>query len=73
MKLIVFLISFIAAAWVFYDARSRGKGIVVAFLWCLGAQVLLIVFLPLWLFVRPERYPNIVIVERPRHCPYCGK
>lgn len=65
MKFTILLISFIAAAWVFYDSRERGKGIIVAFLWCLGTQVLPIIFLPFWLYVRPERNRIVVVVERP--------
>lgn len=73
MKFIVFVISFVAAAWVFFDSRERGKGIIIAFLWCLGTQVLPIVFLPLWLYVRPERCLKVVIVEKQESCANCGK
>lgn len=73
MKFMLFLLSLLVGAWVFYDARSRGKGVVVAFLWCLGTQALMIVFLPLWLYVRPERCPQIVIVEKSTRCAHCGK
>ena len=73
MKAVYFLISLFAAAWVFSDAREQGKGNAVAFLWCLGTQLLLIVFLPLWLIVRHERYRNILVVERPVRCAHCGK
>jgi hypothetical protein len=59
MKAVYFLIS-LFAAWVFYDAQKRGKGTIVAFLWCLGTQLIPIIFLPLWLTKRPEQYQNIV-------------
>jgi len=65
VKYILLLVTFFAAAWVFFDARERGKGIIVAFLWCLGTQLLPIVVLPLWLFKRPERWQKVVIIERP--------
>lgn len=63
MHFIYVLITFIVAAWVFYDARERGKGIIVAFLWCMGTQLLPIIVLPLWLFKRPERYQRVVIIR----------
>jgi hypothetical protein len=44
MKSVYFLISLFAAAWVFYDAKTRGRDNAVAFLWCLGTQLLVIVF-----------------------------
>ena len=47
------LIAVAAAGWVFYDARKRGKGYGGAFLWSLGTFLILIIFLPLWLFFRP--------------------
>jgi hypothetical protein len=73
MKSIYFLLSLFAAALVFYDAKMRGRDNAVAFLWCLGTQLLVIVFLPLWLWGRPEKYPAIQIVERPTRCAHCGK
>lgn len=39
MKYIVFMLSFIAAVWVFIDARQRGKGLIVSLLWCAGTQL----------------------------------
>jgi hypothetical protein len=65
MKFSLLMISLIVTAWVFFDARERGKGIFVAFLWCLGTQLLTIIFLPLWLINRPERCQKVVIIERP--------
>lgn len=73
MKYLVLFISLLVGAWVFYDARLRGKGIVVAVLWCLGTQVLPIFFLPLWLIVRPERCLKVVIVQKTSRCTDCGE
>lgn len=61
MKYVVFLLTFIAAAWVFFDARERGKGIIVSFLWCLGTQLLPMIVLPLWLFKRPEKLGCVIV------------
>jgi hypothetical protein len=73
MKSLYFLISLFAAAWVFYDAKTRDRGNAVSFFWCLGTQLLLIVFLPLWLFLRPEKYSGIQVIESPARCAHCGK
>jgi energy-coupling factor transporter transmembrane protein EcfT len=73
MKVIGMLVVLIIAFWVFSDARSRGKSISVAFGWFLGTLLLLIFFLPLWLIVRPKRYPDVVIVNKPKLCAHCGK
>jgi len=64
MKFTVVVLTFIAAGWVFFDARERGKGMIVAFLWCLGTQLLPIIVLPLWLIKRPERMQRVIIVGR---------
>jgi hypothetical protein len=61
MEFTVAILTLLAAAWVFFDARERGKGIVVAFLWCLGTQLLPIIILPLWIIKRPERY---IVIQR---------
>jgi hypothetical protein len=44
----------LVGAWVMMDAMRRGKSDGVAFLWGLGTILALIVFLPLWLMVRPR-------------------
>ena len=61
MEFTVAILTLLAAAWVFFDARERGKGIVVAFLWCLGTQLLPIIILPLWIIKRPER---CIVIQR---------
>ncbi len=73
MASVYFLISLFAAAWVFYDAKSRGKSNAVSFLWCLGTQLLLLVFLPAWLLLRPNSHPSVMIVENPVRCAHCGR
>lgn len=65
-----FLFSIIVAVWVFSDARSRGKDNGVAFGWFLGTLFLLMVFLPIWLIVRPKSYPKTLLVEEPARCTH---
>lgn len=47
------LVALAAAAWVLYDGRRRGLAWIRAFFWSLATFLVLIVFLPLWLFMRP--------------------
>lgn len=63
MKFTIIILTVIAAAWVFFDARERGKGIIVAFLWCLGTQLLPIIVFPLWLIKRPEQLQKVIVVR----------
>jgi hypothetical protein len=64
VKVTVFFITLLISAWVFFDAQERGKGIVIAFLWCLGTQLLPIIILPLWLIKRPGKYRNASFIKR---------
>ena len=73
MEIIGLFIALLIAAWVFSDAKSRGKGNGSAFLWFLGVFLLLIVFLPLWFFLRPKKELEIVIADKPKLCVNCGK
>lgn len=73
MKLIGILFVLFIAFWVFSDARSRGKSFTVAVGWFLGTLFLMIFFLPLWLIVRPKKYPDTVPADKPKLCPHCGK
>lgn len=73
MEIIGALIAFFAGLWVFSDARSRGKSNGGAFLWLLGTWIILIVFLPLWLFVRPKKTFEVSVVDKPTMCVSCGK
>lgn len=74
MEIIGLFIAFLIAAWVFSDAKSRGKSSGSAFLWCLGTFLLLIIFLPLWFFLRPKKESEIVIIaDKPKLCLDCGK
>jgi hypothetical protein len=58
---------------VFSDAKSRGKSTVGAFIWSLLTFMLLIVFLPLWLIVRPKKSFGVSVIEKPTLCVNCGK
>ena len=44
----------IAAGWTFEDSRKRGMDISSAWVWAIGVFLLLIVFLPLYLWRRPQ-------------------
>lgn len=52
MEYVGLIIGFFAAIWVFLDAKDRGKGGGVAYLWFLGVFIIWAIFLPLWLIVR---------------------
>lgn len=72
-EFIGFLIALAVAFWVFSDARARGKSTGSAFLWCLGTLLLLIVFLPLWLILRPKKDFEFKVIDKPTLCMHCGK
>ena len=63
MEFIGLAIAFIAAFWVYSDAKNRGKTTGKAFLWFLGVFFVLILFLPLWLITRPKV----------KLCAHCGQ
>jgi energy-coupling factor transporter transmembrane protein EcfT len=73
MEIIALFIALLVAAWVFSDAKSRGKENGIAFLWFLGVFFLLIIFLPLWFIFRPKKDSEIVILDKPKLCQECGK
>ena len=73
MELVGLFVALIIAAWVYSDAKSRGKASGPALLWSLGVLLLLIIFLPLWFFLRPKKESEIVIADRPKLCAECGK
>ncbi len=66
-------IALLIAGWVFSDAKSRGKSTGSATLWFFGTWSLLIVFLPLWLILRPQKEERIIIAHSPTMCVHCGK
>ena len=84
---ISFIIGFIAAYWVYNDARGRGHELGTALLWSLGTLAMMIVFLPLYLLIgrkprmtgagRQRRDETIIDVEATPveetvPCPMCG-
>lgn len=83
---ISFVIGFIAAYWVYNDARGRGHELGTAILWSLGTLAMMIVFLPLYLLFgrRPRmtgagsRKDDTIIdveatpVHETIHCPMCA-
>ena len=58
-------IALIVAAWVYSDAKERGSSSPI--LWAFGVFAMLIIFLPLYLIMRPSRNRTIKL------CPHCGK
>jgi len=69
------IIAFVAR-WVYTDASTRGKTQGVSLFWSLGTFFLLIVFLPLWLILRPAQVVSPVIhtvAHEPKLCSACGK
>lgn len=64
--LLVFSIVLIVSAWVYSDAKNRGSSI--PGLWGMLVFACLILFLPLYLIMRPTRARHDVYL-----CPHCGK
>ena len=73
MELLALVILLITSAWVFSDAKARGKSGGSAFMWSLGTFLLLIIFLPLWLIVRPKLSSELTVIAKPKLCVHCGK
>jgi hypothetical protein len=73
MKFIFFIVVLAIAFWVFSDARARGKSLLVALFWFFGTMMLMIVFLPLWLLVRPKWGYEVVDSNKQTMCIHCGK
>lgn len=69
--LLVLFILLIIGAWVYSDAKSRNSSSPV--LWALSVMALMIVFLPLYLIMRPPKNNAIVAKNAPLLCPHCGK
>lgn len=84
MAAISFLIAFIAAYWVYNDARGRGHDLGSALLWSIGTLAMLIIVLPLYLLLgrkprmkSPQSGPDIIDVEatvvgETVRCTMCG-
>lgn len=84
MAAISFLIAFIAAYWVYNDARGRGHDLGSALLWSVGTLAMLIIVLPLYLLLgrkprvkSPKSGPDIIDVEatvvgETVRCTMCG-
>jgi hypothetical protein len=78
MEIVVgFAIALIAGVWVYNDAQKRGSAFALG--WAIGTVGLLIVFLPLWLFIRPPLVTSLCAgCEKYYHggvsfCPNCGQ
>jgi len=70
MRLIGLMIAAGVAIWVYMDAKNRGYKTLSASGWMLGVFLLMIVFLPLYLFTRPKQIKRMEILTP---CKYCGK
>jgi len=72
-----FAIALLAGAWVYKDAQKRGSASALG--WAIGTVGLLIVFLPLWLVIRPPLSTSLCArCEKHYHgdasfCPNCGQ
>jgi len=73
MWLILIIIPLLIAWWVAIDARKRGYSKSAALIWFLGVWLALIVFLPLYLIIRPKTPRQGAPEGETRVCPYCGK
>jgi hypothetical protein len=77
--LIALAILVAASAWVYSDAKTRGKGDGEALIWSILTFALLIVFLPLWLIMRPVTpgevvSPTLAVPQGGvKLCARCGK
>lgn len=79
------LIPLLAAFWVYVDVKENGRPDGQALLWALGTFLALIIFLPLWLFVRWKDKQSKAVrycsschhplkdIPGACYCPYCGK
>ncbi len=74
------VIAALIAGWVRYDAKKRGLKTSAAVGWGVGVFLLLIVFLPLYLWMRSKNFPVSPLAMAPQNpapiagvpCPYCG-
>lgn len=67
MEFLAFGLLFVAAGWVYSDAKERGSSSPVG--WAIGVLALFIVFFPLYFFMRPTKRNNSIT----NLCPHCGK
>ena len=63
-------IALLAGAWVYSDAKSRNSSHPI--LWGIATFSLALVFLPLYLILRPPKQP-LEVRKTPVLCPHCGK
>ncbi len=73
MWLIIIIIPLLIAWWVATDARKRGYSKGASLVWFLGVWLALIVFLPLYLILRPKTPRQDELGKGTRVCPYCEK
>ena len=70
MRFIGLMLAAAVAIWVYTDAIKRGCKTLTAIGWMLGVFLLMIVFLPLYLFMRSKQGKQVDILTP---CKYCGK
>ena len=70
MRFIGLILAAIVAVWVYWDAKKRGCTTLASVGWMLGVFLLMIVFLPLYLFTRARKAKQVEILMP---CKYCGK
>lgn len=64
-------IAFLVSIFVYKDAKSRNSSSPV--LWAVSVFAFLIIFLPLYLIMRPSKPDTILTKKAPQLCPHCGK
>lgn len=79
MWLIIIIIPLLIAWWVATDARKRGYSKSASLVWFLGVWLALIIFLPLYLILRPKTPRQGELTRQgelkgeTKVCPYCEK
>ena len=68
-RLIFYFVELLLACWVYHDAKTRGSS--SPFLWAVGVFIFFIIFLPLYLLMRPSKIETVT--RTPLLCPHCGK
>lgn len=69
IMLVIVAIPFLAAVWVYFNARKRYDSAGKPFLWALGVFLMLIIFLPLYFVMRPRPLEERKVI----YCESCGE
>ena len=74
MYYMLLIIRLVALVWISRDTVRRGKSTAICVLWGVGALIIPIIAVPLWIVVRPEikRPDKKGEVHQLRECQDCG-